>query len=86
MKDGSCRLADGTLAGVTLPLLEGAVRLARWSGRPERAIAAATVLPRRVLGERRSLPQLLVGRSLAETLRWRLEAGELTWSRPEAHA
>lgn len=76
---GSCRLADGTLAGVTLPLLEGAVRLAAWSGRPERAIAAATVLPRRVMGERRSLPGLLVGRPLAETLRWRLDAAGLNW-------
>ncbi|WP_370525715.1 N-acetylglucosamine-6-phosphate deacetylase [Synechococcus sp. CBW1004] len=76
---GSCRLADGTLAGVTLPLLEGAVRLARWSGRPERAIAAATVLPRRVLGEQRSLPQLLVGRPLGETLRWRQGKEGLQW-------
>lgn len=79
VSDGSCRLADGTLAGVTLPLLEGAVRLARWSGRPERAIAAATVLPRRVLGERRSLPQLLLGRPLAETLRWQEEPAGLSW-------
>jgi N-acetylglucosamine-6-phosphate deacetylase len=76
---GSCRLADGTLAGVTLPLLEGAVRLAQWSGRPERAIAAATVLPRRVLGEQRSLPQLLVGRPLGDTLRWRLGEQGLEW-------
>jgi N-acetylglucosamine-6-phosphate deacetylase len=59
------------------------VRLALWSGRPERAIAAATVLPRRVLGEQRSLPQLLVGRPLAETLRWSLRQGELTWQRAE---
>lgn len=79
VKDGSCRLADGTLAGVTLPLLEGAVRLAGWSGRPERAIAAATVLPRRVLGERRSVPELLVGRPLAETLRWRPSEAGLQW-------
>ena len=28
VEDGSCRLSDGTLAGVTLPLLEGGVRLA----------------------------------------------------------
>lgn len=81
VKEGSCRLADGTLAGVTLPLLEGAVRLARWSGRPERAIAAATVLPRRVLGERRSLPQLLLGRPLNATLRWRQSDTGLQWRR-----
>ncbi len=79
--NGSCRLADGTLAGVTLPLLEGVVRLARWSGRPERAIAAATLLPRRVLGEQRSLEALLIGRPLGETLRWSLRGGELSWRR-----
>jgi N-acetylglucosamine-6-phosphate deacetylase len=81
VKNGICRLEDGTLAGVTLPLLEGAIRLARWSGRPERAIAAATVLPRRVLGERRPLEQLLVGRPLVECLRWSQDAGELRWQR-----
>jgi N-acetylglucosamine-6-phosphate deacetylase len=81
VKNGICRLEDGTLAGVTLPLLEGAIRLARWSGRPERAIAAATVLPRRVLGEQRPLEQLLVGRPLVECLRWSQDAGELRWQR-----
>ncbi|MEI8251487.1 MAG: N-acetylglucosamine-6-phosphate deacetylase [Synechococcus sp. ELA057] len=81
VKDGSCRLADGTLAGVTLPLLEGAVRLARWSGRPERAIAAATVLPRRVLGDRRELSRLLIGRPLHETLRWHQDQAGLHWQR-----
>jgi len=82
--DGCCRLEDGTLAGVTLPLLEGARRLAGWSGRPEWAIAAATVLPRRVLGERRPLQELLVGRRLGDCLRWSAdgEAGEgLNWRR-----
>jgi N-acetylglucosamine-6-phosphate deacetylase len=82
--NGSCRLEDGTLAGVTLPLLEGARRLAGWSGRPEWAIAAATVLPRRVLGERRPLQELLVGRRLGDCLRWSpdSEAGKgLNWRR-----
>ena len=78
---GSCRLADGTLAGVTLPLLEGAVRLAAWSGRPDQAIAAATVLPRRVLGEMRPIEKLLLGRSLNACLRWRQEPEGLRWSR-----
>ena len=81
VRDGSCRLADGTLAGVTLPLLAGVARLARWSGQPERAIAAATVLPRRVLGERRPLEALLLGRPLDETLRWSRRDGELSWRR-----
>jgi N-acetylglucosamine-6-phosphate deacetylase len=80
---GSCRLADGTLAGVTLPLLEGAVRLAGWSGRPDWAIAAATVLPRRVLGDGRSLPQLLLGRPLADSLRWRQSEAGLHWHRAD---
>lgn len=83
VQDGSCRLADGTLAGVTLPLLEGVVRLARWSGRPERAIAAATVLPRRVLGERRPVEQLLLGSRLADGLRWHAGRDGLTWCRAE---
>ena len=81
VENGSCRLEDGTLAGVTLPLLEGALRLARWSGRPERAIAAATVLPRRVLGEKRAIRELLLGRPLAECLRWSQGAGGLCWQR-----
>jgi len=81
VKDGSCRLADGTLAGVTLPLLEGAVRLARWSGMPALAIAAATLLPRRLLGERRPIEQLLLGLPLSECLRWHEGAEGLRWQR-----
>ncbi|MCT0229715.1 N-acetylglucosamine-6-phosphate deacetylase [Synechococcus sp. CS-1324] len=82
VEDGSCRLEDGTLAGATLPLLEGVVRLARWSGEPGRAIAAATVLPRRVLGEDRPVEEILVGLPLAETLRWSQSSeGQLGWSR-----
>ena len=82
--DGSCRLADGTLAGVTLPLLEGVRRLAQWTGEPARAIAAATVLPRRVLGDDRSLDQMLLGMPLAETLRWQEGPAGLSWQRPGA--
>ncbi|MEB3348668.1 MAG: N-acetylglucosamine-6-phosphate deacetylase [Cyanobacteriota bacterium] len=80
VKNGSCRLEDGTLAGVTMPLLEGALRLASWSGRPGWAIAAATVLPRRVLGEQRPIEQLLIGRPLATCLRWHESATGLAWS------
>ncbi len=81
VEGGSCRLEDGTLAGVTLPLLEATCRLARWSGEPERAIAAATLQPRRVLGDDRPLPELLLGLPLAETLRWSGPAGALRWRR-----
>jgi len=81
VEGGSCRLEDGTLAGVTLPLLEGVRRLASWSGEPGRAIAAATVLPRRVLGDQRSCSAMLIGTPLRETLRWReLDTG-LSWQR-----
>ena len=79
--NGTCRLADGTLAGVTLPLLEGVRRLALWSGRPERAIAAATLLPRHVLGDRRSAADMLVGMPLGETLRWSGHGQALRWQR-----
>jgi N-acetylglucosamine-6-phosphate deacetylase len=81
VEQGTCRLADGTLAGVTLPLLEGVRRLARWSGEAEAAIAAATVTPRRVLGDDRPIESLLVGLPLAETLRWRGSVQALSWRR-----
>jgi N-acetylglucosamine-6-phosphate deacetylase len=81
VQDGSCRLEDGTLAGATLPLLEGVVRLASWGAPPERAIAAATVLPRRVLGDQRDAAAMLVGMPLGETLRWRQVTGGLSWRR-----
>ncbi len=82
VEDGSCRLEDGTLAGVTLPLLEGVRRLAGWSGQERASIAAATLVPRRVLGESRPLEQLLVGRPLVDTLRWSSVDGSLQWRRP----
>ncbi|MFM1798013.1 MAG: hypothetical protein RLZZ117_291 [Cyanobacteriota bacterium] len=79
VRDGSCRLEDGTLAGTTLPLLEGVIRLARWGVPAEQAIAAATLHPRRVLGERRPLQALLPGRPLAACLRWTEQEGGLSW-------
>jgi N-acetylglucosamine-6-phosphate deacetylase len=81
VENGSCRLEDGTLAGVTLPLLEGVVRLARWGGQPGASISAATITPRWVLGDRRPLPELLVGRPLADCLRWQLGENGLAWRR-----
>jgi N-acetylglucosamine-6-phosphate deacetylase len=79
VKDGSCRLADGTLAGVTLPLLEGVRRLAAWSDDPGRAIAAATVNPRRVLGDHRDARALLLGRPLEHSMRWKQTGEGLRW-------
>ncbi len=81
VENGSCRLEDGTLAGVTLPLLEAVRRLASWSGDGEQAIAAATVLPRRLLGEERSCIQQLLDRPLRDALRWSGPASSLRWSR-----
>ncbi len=81
VQDGSCRLEDGTLAGVTLPLLEGVRRLASWGVRPEQAIAAATVSPRRVLGDQRDGVGLLLGTPLTETLRWSGSGDALSWQR-----
>jgi N-acetylglucosamine-6-phosphate deacetylase len=82
---GTCRLEDGTLAGVSLPLLEGVRRLAQWGVRPERAIAAATVLPRQVLGDGRPVAEMLVGLPLAESLRWQQTgtgaSAALSWRR-----
>ncbi|MCP9849957.1 N-acetylglucosamine-6-phosphate deacetylase [Cyanobium sp. Morenito 9A2] len=83
VEDGSCRLEDGTLAGVTLPLLEGVKRLAAWGGAVEGAIRAATVTPRRVLGDERPLEELLMGMPIGECLRWSVGSdGTLDWSRP----
>ena len=80
VKNGTCRLRDGTLAGVTLPQLEGVKRLARWSGAPAAAIWSATVAPRQVLSNTRSIEDALIGRSLSELLRWTMSNGELHWS------
>jgi N-acetylglucosamine-6-phosphate deacetylase len=82
VEQGSCRLEDGTLAGVTLPLLEAVRRLARWGGDAEGSIAAATVHPRRVLGDQRPIQELLRGLPLLETLRWNGSASDLNGRRP----
>lgn len=79
VENGNCRLEDGTLAGVTLPLLEGVRRLAGWGGNADQAIAAATLRPRRVLGEASSATELLLGQPLAHTLRWSNRSGALQW-------
>ena len=81
VENGSCRLEDGTLAGVTLPLLEGVRRLAAWGGDADQAIAAATVLPRRLLGLRTPLEQHLIGTPLSHSLRWSTTPSGLHWQR-----
>jgi N-acetylglucosamine-6-phosphate deacetylase len=81
VRDGSCRLETGTLAGTTLPLLEGVIRLAHWGVPADQAIAAATLHPRRVLGDSRPLERLLLGRPLVACLRWRDGNDGLWWQR-----
>jgi N-acetylglucosamine-6-phosphate deacetylase len=84
VENGTCRLEDGTLAGVTLPLLEGVRRLARWGGECEGAIWAATLAPRAVLAgsDVEAIPwrSLLLHQPLANLLRWSAGAdGDLQW-------
>ena len=80
VNNGTCRLEDGTLAGVTLPLLEGSRRLARWSGDTDGAIWASTMAPRELLGE--SLDdRCWIGAVLSNLLRWNWNDSEhrLNW-------
>mgnify|MGYP001157549621 FL=1 len=77
--NGTCRLEDGTLAGVTLPQLEGVRRLAGWCGHPGAAIWGATVAPRRVIGTAVTLNDALVGQQLTNLLRWSQREGKLHW-------
>jgi N-acetylglucosamine-6-phosphate deacetylase len=80
VENSTCRLEDGTLAGVTLPQLEGVKRLARWSNGPSAAIWSATVAPRRVIGDATGCMDALMGRPLTQLLRWRQDNGELHWA------
>ena len=79
VQNGTCRLEDGTLAGVTLPQLDGVKRLARWSGDPGAAIWGATVAPRRVIGKAQTIDEALIGQSLTDQLRWTMAGEELHW-------
>ena len=81
VENGTCRLQDGTLAGVTLPQLEGVKRLAGWSEQPSAAIWAATVAPRRVIGSAETIEAALIGQPLADLLRWNRQDGALAWNR-----
>lgn len=66
VKDGTARLADGTLAGTTLPLLVGVENLVKWGiCGVGSAIAMATESPRKAIG----MPGISVGQS-ANLLRW----------------
>ena len=74
---GTARLADGTLAGTTLPLLAGAQNLVKWGlASADEAITLVTEAPRQAL----NLPGLAVGQP-ANLLRWHCQDGELSWTR-----
>ena len=77
--NGTARLADGTLSGTTLPLIEGAKNLVDWGlCSVEEAIALVTHSPRRAI----ELPAIAPG-SPATLLRWHEDklARSLTWRR-----
>ena len=80
VNNGTCRLEDGTLAGVTLPQLEGVKRLALWSGASSAAIWSATVAPRHVMGMADNVPDALIGEPLTRLLRWGQHDGKLQWA------
>lgn len=78
--EGTARLADGTLSGTTLPLLEGVKNLVRWGVcEVETAIALATEAPRKALG----LPGIGIGQAGRNLLQWHFvpESNTLTWKR-----
>ena len=83
VENGTCKLEDGTLAGVTLPLLAGASRLASWGQQPEASIWAATVAPRQLLanGTTIDLVETLINQPLNTLLRWQWNAedSQLRW-------
>ena len=73
---GTARLPDGTLAGTTLPLLQGAQNLVAWGlASADEAIRLATDAPRQAIGQ----PGLAVGQP-ADLLRWHCQGRELSWS------
>jgi len=79
VKQGTARLADGTLAGTTLPLLVGVQNLVEWGlCGIESAIALATESPRHAIG----LPGIGIGQP-ANLLRWHWheDRSKLSWQR-----
>ena len=79
VENGTCRLEDGTLAGVTLPQLEGVKRLAQWTNEPSAAIWSATVAPRITIQDSDSTVNALCGRSIQDLLRWSIDHQTLSW-------
>ncbi|AAP99238.1 MULTISPECIES: N-acetylglucosamine-6-phosphate deacetylase [Prochlorococcus] len=82
IEEGICRLEEGTLAGTTLPLLDGCKRFARWTKQPSAAIWAATVSPRIFLQKRKNIHEFFIGQSLQKLLRWHcnFDSNSLNWN------
>ncbi len=81
VKEGSARLADGTLSGTTLPLFVGVENLVKWNCCDlGEAIAYATIAPRQALGLFSPM-----GESASQLLRWKLDPASetvtLNWQR-----
>ncbi len=79
VKKGTARLANGTLAGTTLPLLVGVKNLVEWQLCPlGNAIALATESPRKIM----NLPGISPGQT-AHLLRWHWdqENNQVHWKR-----
>ncbi|MUL36092.1 N-acetylglucosamine-6-phosphate deacetylase [Gloeocapsopsis dulcis] len=79
---GTAKLADGTLAGTTLPLLVGVQNLVDWGVCDAgSAIALATTAPRKAI----HLPEF-IGNPATQLLRWNWNETikELTWCRLES--
>lgn len=79
--EGTAKLADGTLSGTTLPLLFGVENLVKWGCDPEKAIAMATISPRKAI----NLLDIVVNQQ-ASLLRWHWDKAQqkLSWSRISA--
>jgi N-acetylglucosamine-6-phosphate deacetylase len=83
VKNGTARLADGTLSGTTLPLLECVKNMVKWGiCTPERAIAMATIAPRHVLNLPSANLSSHLPASASQTLVWDWHSErELVWQR-----
>jgi N-acetylglucosamine-6-phosphate deacetylase len=82
--DGTARLPDGTLSGTTRSLLIGVQNLVQWEVCDlGQAISLATIAPRQALidpVQRTGLANIYVDQ-VANLLRWKSNAGQLTWTR-----
>ena len=82
VEKGLCRLANQTIAGSTLPLLEACKKTAKWVGDPSSAIWMATISPRMVLTQKTmTAKSFLIGKNIQSLLRWTMNScnDELSW-------